>query len=348
MTKLQLFENINTFKQSVLHSGDNKHCSECWNLKKIFLSGAMHLAGFPVTKWVISNKKWLIAPGMRFYFIPSKWRSGAESSTHVTNTEVRKEWNVRHHRFPHVDLQPPGKTDLWRQKTEEGSPGRESKVGDLWGFGRGLPPAAEEGRPQRWWPEELHRTGAWKRRGAGFLWLFSWDWTHWRDRLFSCAGGEKKLPLDLVGAMPLSSRGCLLPSHLLSNGLASRWPGNYALLESRARDHKVVDSWSCGPRAGGAGRLVLLAPSAPCMNFAPHPPPRPGPTFSPASGAANLQNAGQSKPGLGAPRRCSSRKAEEGWGLGRGRVRGYQNPSEVRAAMTLLGCRGTPKAGSLL
>ena len=82
-------------------------------------------------------------------------------------------------------------------------------------------------------------------------------------------GGEKKLPLDLVGPMPLSSRGCLMPpSHLLSDGLASRWPGNYALPESRARDHKVADSWSCGQRAGGAGRLVLLAPAAPCKNLA--------------------------------------------------------------------------------
>ena len=191
MTKLQLLENVNTFKQSVLHSGDNKRCSECWNVKKIFLSGAMHSAGFPVTKWVISNKKWLIARGMRFYFIPSKWRSGAESSTHVTNTEVRKEWNVRHHRFPHVVLQPPGKTDLRRsRKPRKEAQAERATVGDLWGFGLGLPPAAEEGRPQRWWPEELHGTaglGAWKRRGAGFLWLSSWDWTHWRDRLFSWA-----------------------------------------------------------------------------------------------------------------------------------------------------------------
>ena len=111
-------------------------------------------------------------------------------------------------------------------------------------------------------------SGAWKRWGTGFLWLSSWDWTHWRARLFSCADGEKKFPLDLVGPIPLSSRACLMPpSHLLSGELASRWPGNYELLESRTCDYKVPGSWSCGQRAGGAGRLVLLARFSPCVNF---------------------------------------------------------------------------------
>lgn len=377
MTKLQLLENINTFKQSILHSGDNKRCGECWNLKKIFLSGAMHLAGFPVTKWVISNKKWLIARGMRFYSIPSKWRSGAESSTHVTNrSEKGMKCETLH--FPTWSFSPLKKLtsgvavnggrkprqreQRWgslrvRRRTAPCHRGRtsqalvtqraprDSRTQAQKSARSGLCPTA--GAPGR---RARVSSGTWKLRGAGFLWLSSWDWTHWRARLFSCAYGEKKLPLDLVGPMPLSSRGCLMPpSHLFSNGPASRWgrettsswkagcvttkcrvPG------SAGRGRAEQGGWSCGPGPLPAWTL----PDA----RDPRPAPRPGPSFSPASSAANLQNAGQSKLGLGAPRLCSSRKAEGGWGLGRG----YQNRSEAGAAMTVLGWRETPKAGSLL
>ena len=74
-------------------------------------------------------------------------------------------------------------------------------------------------------------------------------------------GGEKKLPLDLVGPTPLSSRGCLMPpSHFLSDGLASRWPGNYGLLESRARDHKVAEFLELRAEGGRSRAAGLTGP----------------------------------------------------------------------------------------
>lgn len=178
---------------------------------------------------------------------------------------------MRHHRSPHVVLQPPGKTDLRRRR----SPAERATLGIFEGSAEACPlpprkdvpsagdPKSSTGQPdsgaeeREVWPLPYGRRPgdkegprllrAWKRRDTGFLWLSSWDWTHWRARLFSCADGEKRLPLDLVGPIPLFSRGCLMPpSHLLSGGLASRWPGNYELLESRTRDHEVRGSWSCG------------------------------------------------------------------------------------------------------
>lgn len=55
------------------------------------------------------RKKWLIAKGIRFYFIPSKWHSVAESSTHAPFDRHRSEKGIKSSSVP-----PCGSSALWK------------------------------------------------------------------------------------------------------------------------------------------------------------------------------------------------------------------------------------------